>query len=142
MKKAGYVIALLLEMAFLAGAYIFNYFTVRKLGMSRYVIFLNHQIEETVPIQAIIYGGLAVMVVLFVIAVFAYWKKREVLRKLPRFMLIVSAGMTAFCAYFTLANNIGEERSYYVLSVCFLGTGLVQVLKTIAGCALCRTDSE
>ena len=37
MKKIIYVIISVLQIALLAGAYIFNYFTVKKLGVNRFV---------------------------------------------------------------------------------------------------------
>lgn len=129
-----------MEIAFFAGAYIFDYFTQKKLGMSRYVVFLNGQIENAVPIQTIIYGGVAVVAVLFVIAVLIYWKKRVQLRKLPGVMVVVSTLTTAFCAYYALAKSLETKRDYYVLSVFFLAAGLIQVLKTLVGCLMCKKE--
>lgn len=140
MKKVGYIIALLLEIAFFAGAYIFDYFTQKKLGMSRYVVFLNGQIENAVPIQTIIYGGIAVAAVLFVIVILIYWKKRAQLKKLPGAMLVVSTLTTAFYAYYALTQSLGTKRDYYVLSVFFLAAGLIQILKTLVGCLVCKKE--
>lgn len=138
MKKIGYVIAVLLEIALYAGAYVFNYFTRRKLGMSRYVGFLNRQIEEAVPIQGILYVGLAAEAALLAAVIVVYYKKRTELKKLPAIMLGVSAVTTAFSAYYVLANNIQTERGYYVLGALFAAAGIVQVLKTLSGCLVCK----
>ncbi|MCU0078114.1 hypothetical protein [Extibacter muris] len=142
MRKIGYSIALLLEIAFYAGAYIFDYFTKKKLGMNRYVVFLNNKIEDTVPIQTIIYGGAAVVAVLMIIAILIYWKKHAQLKKLPGVMLVVSAFTTAFYVYYALVQSIETKRAYYPLCVFFLAAGLIQVLKTLVGCLVCRKENQ
>lgn len=142
MKKAGYIIALLMEIIFYTGAYIFNYFTRRKMGMSRYVVFLNRQIEEAVPIQSIIYAGVGVMILLLMIGLVIFWKKRKKPGKLPFIMSIVSVITTVLYVYYALANNVGTERSYYVLSIFFLAAGIIQHVKTIIGCVVCKKEDS
>ncbi len=42
MKKFGYFIMTFAEILFLAGAYLIQYFTRKKMGMARYVIYKSH----------------------------------------------------------------------------------------------------
>lgn len=134
MKKAGYFIILLLEILLYAGAYVFQYFTRKKLGMSRYVVFLNSKIKEAVPIQSIIYGGILLIIILLVLAAVLYWKRRERLGKLPAVMAGVSVLTSAFYMYYALANSVETMRAYYVLSVLLLAAGVLQLLKTLTAC--------
>lgn len=138
MKKFGYVLALLLEVILYAGAYIFNYFTKRKLGMSRYVVYLNGKIEKAMPVQTIIYIGLAAAVVLFTVSVIVYAKKHADLTGFPAVMLGASTFTTLFCAYYVLANSITEKRAYYILSLLFTLAGIIQGIKTLTGCFVCK----
>lgn len=142
MKKAGYIIALILEIAFYIGAYVFNYYTRRKLGMSRYVVFLNGKIEDAAPIQSIIYTGAAVTVILLIAILAIYMKKREELGKMPLMMSAVSVFTTGLYVYYALVQNTGTTRSYYVVSVCFLAAGLIQNIKTLIGCLVCKKKCE
>ena len=64
MKKIGYILALVLEIAALAGAYIIHYFTRRKLGMVRYLNFKNMTWERDYPMGPLKTGCVAVVAVL------------------------------------------------------------------------------
>ena len=46
MRKAGYILAVIIEAAALAGAWIVNYFATKKMGMARYVIYKNQTWER------------------------------------------------------------------------------------------------
>lgn len=142
MKKIGYTVASLLEIILYAGAYVFNYFTRRKMGMSRYVVFLNRKIEEAVPIQSIMYAGAVVTVILLIIEFAIYMKKRENLGKLSKMMNIVSVITTVLYVYHILMNNVGTMRAYYVLSVFYLAAGIIQLVKTIVACLVCGKEKN
>lgn len=132
MKKAGYIIALILEAAFYIGAYVFNYYAKRKMGMSRYVVFLNRQIEEAVPIQAIIYAGAVVTALLLVISLVMFWKNRAKSGKLLVMMNGVSVIATGLYVGYALMNSGGIV--YYAFSVFFLAAAFIQNVKTIIAC--------
>ena len=73
MKKSGYIVALLIEIILYTGAYVFNYFTVRRLGMNRYVVHLNGQIKEAVPIEIILKVGLPVLLIFCILTIINYF---------------------------------------------------------------------
>jgi len=50
-NKIIYSALLVLQILLYVGAYIVHYFTVRKLGMNRYMAYLNKKIEMALPIQ-------------------------------------------------------------------------------------------
>ena len=77
MKKIGYILALVLEIAALAGAYIIHYFTRRKLGMVRYLNFKNMTWERDYPMGALKTGCVAVVAVLTVLVLLLFSEKEK-----------------------------------------------------------------
>lgn len=134
MKKSGYIVALLIEIILYTGAYVFNYFTVRRLGMNRYVVHLNGRIKEAVPIEMILKVGLPVLLIFCILTIIIYVRNKNDLKKLSVVMVLASICTTFLYAYYYLTTTVRERRAYYVLSTFFLMAGFVQVIKTIIGC--------
>ena len=77
MKKIIYTFLDLLTIAFLIGGYVFQYFTRKKLGMLRWVNYQNMQIQKN-PVYAILkYITVAAAIVLIVLIIVGYRKKKE-----------------------------------------------------------------
>lgn len=106
MKKSGYIVALLIEIILYTGAYVFNYFTVRRLGMNRYVVYLNGQIKEAVPIEMILKVGLPVLLIFCILTIIIYVRNKNDLKKLSVFMVLVSICTTE--APFILPSSVFE----------------------------------
>ena len=66
MKKILFVFLDLLSIAFLAGGYAIQYFTKRKLGMVRWVVFKNKQLQEQMPVDVLKYAAAAFVLILAV----------------------------------------------------------------------------
>lgn len=77
MKKIIYTFLDLLTIAFLIGGHVFQYFTRKKLGMLRWVNYQNMQIQKN-PVYAILkYITVAAAIVLIVLIIVGYRKKKE-----------------------------------------------------------------
>ena len=81
MKKLGYVLMVLLEAAALAGAYIINYFTNKKMGMARWVIYKNQGWERDYPMDTLKTVVMAVLILLTILVFFFFLKKETGSRK-------------------------------------------------------------
>ena len=130
MKKAGYILALLLEVAALAGAYIVNYFTRRKMGMARYVIYKNQGWERDYPMELIKNSVMAVLILLTVLVLIAFLKKRREVSRLCVVMNLVMIVLTGLYTCYTLISSTETMRAYYFISLLFAIAAAVQVIKT------------
>ena len=130
MKKAGYILALLLEVAALAGAYIVNYFTRRKMGMARYVIYKNQGWERDYPMELIKNSVMAVLILLTVLVLIAFLKERREVSRLCVVMNLVMIVLTGLYTCYTLISSTETMRAYYFISLLFAIAAAVQVIKT------------
>lgn len=137
MKKAGYILAVLLEIAALAGAYIINYFTNKKMGMARWVIYKNQGWERDYPMDTLKMAVLAVVVILTILIFLLFLKKKKDAGKLVTAMNVVMIVLTVVYVSYTLISSTETMRAYYFLSLLFGIAAAVQILKTGAAVLLC-----
>lgn len=138
MKKAAYISVTILEILCLAGAWAVQYFTRRKMGMARYVVYKNRGWEARYPMELLANGAALLMVVLTVMLLLYFLRQR---RNLPKTAWLMNAGMTALTsAYggFTWMNSAQEVRSYYFISAILGAVSLIQIVKTWIGMMVCR----
>ena len=88
MKKIIYIFLDLLTIAFLIGGYAFQYFTRKKLGMLRWVNYQNMQIQKN-PVYDILKYIIVAAIVLIVLSIVGYRKKKELLGKIDFVMIVI-----------------------------------------------------
>ena len=138
MKKAAYISVTILEILCLAGAWDVQYFTRRKMGMARYVVYKNRGWEARYPMELLANGAALLMAVLAAALLLYFLRQR---RNLPKTAWLMNAGMTALTsAYggFTWMNSAQEVRSYYFISAILGAVSLIQIVKTWIGMMVCR----
>ena len=92
MKKAAYISVTILEILCLAGAWAVQYFTRRKMGMARYVVYKNRGWEARYPMELLANGAALLMAVLAAALLLYFLRQR---RNLPKTAWLTNAGMTA-----------------------------------------------
>ena len=138
MKKAAYISVTILEILCLAGAWAVQYFTRRKMGMARYVVYKNRGWEARYPMELLANGAALLMAVLAAALLLYFLRQR---RNLPKTAWLMNAGMTALTsAYggFTWMNSAQKVRSYYFISAILGAVSLIQIVKTWIGMMVCR----
>ena len=138
MKKAAYISVTILEILCLAGAWAVQYFTRRKMGMARSVVYKNRGWEARYPMELLANGAALLMAVLAAALLLYFLRQR---RNLPKTAWLMNAGMTALTsAYggFTWMNSAQEVRSYYFISAILGAVSLIQIVKTWIGMMVCR----
>ena len=90
MKKALYILVTVLELACFAGAYSVSYFTRKKMGMARYVVYKNQNWRATYPLAAITFAVIALAAALTVTALALYIRKRKDTGRLIQAMTIMT----------------------------------------------------
>ena len=131
MKKVRGIGALIAEALLYAGAFVFDYFTRKKMGMARYVVYLNHKMEKAVPVQNLIYAAvIALLALLILIFVIARIRKTRG-EKWLIFEIILTTALTAIFAGFALTSGIKIKRAYYCLCIFMGAAALTQSLWTL-----------
>ena len=111
MKKVLSIITIVLEVLFLVGAGIIRYFTERKMGMARHMVYMTRKWSEVVPLEVLRY---AVPIVLIIFCIFSYRYFVGVKKTARR---IVAFSVTAiFCiAYivYCIYGFIQSQRDFF-----------------------------
>lgn len=144
MKRAGYILAWLLELSALAGAYAIHYFTRKRMGMARWVVYKNQGWEREYPMESLRWAAVLMIVLLAGLTV---WKLaarlkrgrreetgRKAWRKRP--VLALEGGLTAafagLYAVYTAVSSTESMRDYYFLSLLFGIAAAAQIAKAAA----------
>lgn len=130
MKKKGHIITNILQILLLLSAFIFSYFTKKKMGMARHVIFLNQKIESNYPVIIIKYIILFSIVLLSILALVMYLKNSKN-RKISKLNIIATVILSLACILFIVIQSKESIRSYYFVGILILLTFIVQVIKSI-----------
>ena len=142
MKKFGYFIVTFVEILFLAGAYLVQYFTRKKMGMARYVIYKNQGWERTFPMEALKYTAvtaLTALALLLVIVLVLRRKQREKPVIAIHFGMII---LTALYAAYTCFNSTETMRAYYFISLMLGAAALLQIIKAGAALVMCGKKKD
>jgi hypothetical protein len=132
MKKIFYWIATILQMIFLIAACGIQFFSMKKMGMMRYVVYMNHTWEAQYPIPALKYAIITFLVVLSAIILLYVKIKRDIyIDKKVLSMLIMEVIITFAFAFFTLAYSTESYRAYYFISLILAIITLIQNIKIL-----------
>jgi len=77
MKKVFYWLSTVLQVLFLITAYGIYFFSAKKMGMMRYVVYMNHEWEKLYPIASLQYIAIAVLVILVSFTYIVFVKKKK-----------------------------------------------------------------
>lgn len=140
MKKVLYILAAVLEAALLIGACVVNYFTRRKMGMARYVIYKNRGWEQEYPMDALKTGTMIGLAILTVLVLVLFVKKRNEVKRIVYGMNLVMVALTALYEGFTIIKTTEVLRAYYFISVMFAVAAFIQIIKTFIGIMVCNNE--
>ena len=129
MKKVLYLTASVLELALLIGAWVVNYFTNKKMGMMRYVVFKNNSWNQKYPLDMLKIMAIISVIVLTAVILVLLWKKLNqagVAGKLP---LVETAAISAVYTVFTLFWSVQKLRAFYFISGMLLLACVIQIIK-------------
>lgn len=140
MKRVLFVLLDLLAAAFLIGGYIVQYFTKRKLGMMRWVTFKTSKIQEAMPVDILKYIVVIVVLLLAVIVIRSFIRKRTDLGMTDVVMAVVMAILTLVYLGFTLLITSEVIRSYYLVLPMIGAATLILVLRNSITIWTCKNE--
>jgi len=133
MKKIFYWVSTILQVLFLITAYGIQIFSMKKMGMMRYVVYINHKWEAQFPIAALQYAAIGLLVLLSVIIILYIKIKKGnyIIGKKALPMLVMEVMITLAFVFFTLAYSTESYRSYYFTSMILAIIALIQDIKIL-----------
>lgn len=140
MKRVLFVLLDLLAAAFLIGGYIVQYFTKRKLGMMRWVTFKTSKIQEAMPVDILKYIAVIVVLLLAVIVIRSFIRKRTDLGMTDVVMAAVMAILTLVYLGLTLLITSEVIRSYYLVLPMIGAATLILVLRNSIAIWTCKNE--
>lgn len=130
MKRIIFIMLDILSGLFLIGAYVIQYFTKRKLGMSRWVVYHQMKYQKMIPVDLLKYVSVILLffLVLFIVRSFCKQKNHE---KIDTVMIACMLLLFLFYLGFTMVMNVGTIRSYY-LALPLIGLAVVmQIIRNL-----------
>ena len=130
MKKISYILASILEICLLAGAYAVHYFTKKKMGMARYVVYKNHKWEKAYPMAAFQMAVVILLVILAILILFFFIKRRRKAKKLAYTMNTAMIALVIIYTVFTIGTSADTMRDHYFISGILALAAFIQEIKT------------
>lgn len=131
-RKILFISGLILELFLLGGAIAVYYFSVKRMGMARYVLYLNGLWEDKYPMALLTTAAVALVAVHAGLVIWFYFKNRHQRSSLPVLLAIQSGSFSALFLYFGLTFDTGEMRAYYLVLLLLFLYCLVMNIKNLA----------
>ena len=113
------ILCSLLELIAIIGAYAASHYTKTRMGMLRHMTYLNGKWEGAVPISAIRWIAICIIIALIILTYLHYRKQKSHFR-FGVIVLIWTFGLSVWTVYYLLFYNVEMNRAYYILSFCFI----------------------
>lgn len=140
MKRTAYVIVNILEIALLIGTYIINYFTVKKMGMLRWVVFKNMTWEKVYPVAMLKITTAVILAAATAVVFLFFLKRRKQLKKIAAGMNILMLVLTSVYLGYTIGYSTELMKAYYLISLMLVLAALLQIVKSFVGILACKRE--
>jgi predicted membrane protein len=127
-KKLFYKLSLSLQMLLLIAAFGLQYFSVKKMGMMRYMVYINSELPQHYPVTEIKYAITALLAFLAFTSLTAFGaaKKIELESSMAMPMLVLQLIMTVALIVFALGFSPESYRSYFFTGPILALVALIQ----------------
>lgn len=121
-----------LQLIILAIVFLVQYFSTRKMGMMRHVVYTNQKWEVNYPIATYELGAIAVVAIIALIVGIKLFVKLKSENKDAIWMKIFALQMAVSIIYigFSLIYSTEQIRSYYYINIGLLLTVFFQTMKS------------
>jgi len=133
MKKVFYWVSTTLQALFLIVAFGIQWFSMKKMGMRRYIAYINREWEAQYPVEAIRYMAIVFLIILAIAAIlYAIIRKGSCFTDKKALSILLSEVIITFAfVFFTLSYSTDSYRSYYFTSLILGIVALIQDIKVI-----------
>lgn len=140
MKKVLFAALDLLSIAFLIGGYVIQYFAKRKLGMVRWLNFHERKVREAIQVDVLKYAAVIAVLILTVIIVRGFMKKRADLGRIDAVMITVLVILTVVYLGFTMFLTIEATPAYFLILPMIGAAVILQILRNAIAVWTCRNE--
>lgn len=130
MKKILSVTAAVLELALIIGTWVVHYFSNKKMGMMRYVVFKNTRWSQNYPLETLRLLTVAVIAVLTVSVLVLFWKRVCQAGARGKVTAVETAVLSAVYIGFNLFCSVQSIRSFYFISGMLALACILQLIRT------------
>lgn len=129
-NKVFNIIFTILQIALVMGIYMVNHFTSKRMGMLRYVLYKNKAFEQICNIEKLQYISIIVLVLLMILNLGIYIKRRSKLNKNLSIVNIFMVILVVIFVGFNLLYSTDDFKAFYFMSLMLGVTTIIQVIKT------------
>ena len=140
MKRVLFILLDLLSIAFLIGGYVIQYFTRRKLGMLRWINYHERKAQEAMPVDVLKYAAAIAVLLLTIILVRSFVKKRRSLSAIDAVMMGFLGILSIVYLGFTLFVTIDATPAYFLILPMIGAAALLQIIRSTIAVWTCRDE--
>lgn len=130
MKKTVYITATIVELLLILGTWVVNYFSNKKMGMMRYVVFKNARWSQNYPLETLRLLTVATIVILTIAILMLFWKRISP-KSIGEKVLAAELGvLSVVYVGFNFFWSVQSVRAFYFISGMLALASVLQILKT------------
>ena len=142
LKRTIVLLLLILEIILVAAANIINYFTHKRIGMARHMVYMNQKWLAISNFE--VYKMLSFILVFVFTAILIYSFVR--IRKNTKFITKINLGVLVvffvYFIYFATVNSIKGMRAFYLMCYIYLAALLLMLINAFINIASDRTKPK
>ena len=142
LKRTIVLLLLILEIILVAAANIINYFTHKRIGMARHMVYMNQKWLAISNFE--VYKMLSFILVFVFTAILIYSFVR--IRKNTKFITKINLGVLVvffvYFIYFSTVNSIKGMRAFYLMCYIYLAALLLMLINAFINIASDRTKPK
>ena len=142
LKRTIVLLLLILEIILVAAANIINYFTHKRIGMERHMVYMNQKWLAISNFE--VYKMLSFILVFVFTAILIYSFVR--IRKNTKFITKINLGVLVvffvYFIYFATVNSIKGMRAFYLMCYIYLAALLLMLINAFINIASDRTKPK
>ena len=142
LKRLVVLLLLILEFILVAAANIINYFTHKRIGMARHMVYMNQKWLAISNFE--VYKMLSFILVFVFTAILIYSFVR--IRKNTKFITKINLGVLVvffvYFIYFATVNSIKGMRAFYLMCYIYLAALLLMLINAFRNIASDRTKPK
>ena len=142
LKRMIVLLLLILEIILVAAANIINYFTHKRIGMARHMVYMNQKWLAISNFE--VYKMLSFILVFVFTAILIYSFVR--IRKNTKFITKINLGVLVvffvYFIYFATVNSIKGMRAFYLMCYIYLAALLLMLINAFINIASDRTQPK
>lgn len=142
LKRMIVLLLLILEIILVAAANIINYFTHKRIGMARHMVYMNQKWLAISNFEVYKMLSFILVFVFTAILVYSFVKIRTNTKLITKINLGVLVVFFVYFIYFATVNSIKGMRAFYLMCYIYLAALLLMLINAFINIASDRTKPK